>query len=165
MQPLDLVEAYISQGQLSRALQLWLLVSCCSVQPADAVAVMHVSMCSSVLASITVHPQDRCPLLRPSSCATFHVLLLTNSHPSHSSLQCAQAMQLLLDVQPSPAALPLILEMRKNLCPSPILPYFMPCIYQQQLALYFVDVLFPSAPLTPCQMHVAGPTRRLEWGV
>lgn len=90
-QPSDLVETYLSQGQLSQAFQLWLLISCCGLQSADAVAALHVSMCSAVLASITMHPLDSAP-------------------------QCAQAMRLLLDVQPPPAVLPLVLEMRKNLC-------------------------------------------------
>lgn len=63
MQPLDLVETYLSQRQLSQALHLWLLVSCCGLQSADAVAALHISMCSSVLASITSQPQDRCLVL------------------------------------------------------------------------------------------------------
>ena len=45
-----------------------------------------------------------------------HVVLTL---PPVSALQSAQATHLLLDVQPLPPALPLILEMRKNLCPPP----------------------------------------------
>ena len=59
MQPSDLVETYVSQGQLAQAMKLWLLISCCGLQSADAVAALHVTMCSAVLASITAHPQDR----------------------------------------------------------------------------------------------------------
>ncbi len=114
MQPCDLVEMYLSQGQLSQALQLWLVISCCGLQSADAVSALHVSMCSTVLASITAHPQDRCPA--PPQRAFCCRRLVTRVYSSVS--QCAQAMHLLLDVQPPPAALPLVIEMRKNLYTS-----------------------------------------------
>jgi hypothetical protein len=96
----------------------------------------------------------------PAMCASVQ----TCAHPFGSAPQCEQAMQLLLDLQPLPAAVPFILEMRKNLCCSQLLRSFFAMSSSAALAfvLFNCPLLFPSLrSVSLCQVHAAGATRRL----
>ena len=73
-------------------------------------------------------------------------------------------MRLLLDVQPPPAALPLVIEMRKNLYTSPSVLCALLLTLTNTCLTFRSPYTLPLAPpaLRLCQLHVAGPTRRFE---